>query len=134
MPVGWRTAAGRRRVMLLAAVVVASALIAIAVAAPDPPPTEPEQRIPPDAAASDLAGDACRYVTQELADDITDDAPAEEVLARVTTAASRAREAAARDQSYIALAGGVGALREALRTDDADAAAVAMRVVIANCP
>lgn len=125
----WLVSAG----LVVALIVVAAVILNVMDGSQAPAPDTPEV-VPADASADTLAADACLYLTGELRDDIGTDAPAPEVLERVDLARLRAREAATRDPRWQALAGGAGALLEALRTDDPDAALVAMRVITANCP
>lgn len=123
-----------RWLLLLGAVAVTVLAVTILVDGSEGSPPGTDHHVPSDASADALARDACRYLTDEFPGDIGRDAPAADVLERVELAQRRAREAAARDPDWLALAGGVGALLEALETDDREAASIAMRVIAANCP
>lgn len=61
------------------------------------------------------------------------DSAAGRVLEEVARARVLAQAAAGGDPRWVSLAGGVGALEQALRTDDAQAASVAVRVAQAEC-
>lgn len=124
----------RYRWLFLVAVVAAALAVIVLMSGPEGPAPEPDQPVPADASADGLVADACGYLTGDLRGDVDRDAPAPDVLERVGLAERRAREAAARDPRWVALAGGAGALLEALEQDDPRAASLAMRVITANCP
>lgn len=134
MPGPSRAVTRNRWLLLLGALAVVALAVTLLVDGSEGSPPGTDHPFPPDASADALATDACRYLTDGFPGDIGRDAPAREVLERVRLAERRAREAAARDPDWIALAGGAGALREALETDDPAAASVSMRVITANCP
>ena len=120
-----------------ALLVVALAAVGLALLTGDD--TEPRVSAPPAASLApdaqepaDFARAACvrlRLAVQGVAaDSATETVRAELAAARVLAA-----EALSEDGSYAPLSGGIAALDEAVRTDDPDAAATAVRVARAAC-
>jgi len=83
--------------------------------------------------ATQAARTACRWFEVDFPGHIAADAPADEVVGGLAQARSLADQAAAVDPAWVGLAGGLGALDEALRTDDPAAAEVAIRVLQTQC-
>lgn len=82
--------------------------------------------------AAELAADSCVRLRLAL-QGITANSPADTVRQELAAARELANAAAAKDSTYIALSGGTATLAEALDRDDPAAAAIAVRVVRANC-
>lgn len=86
----------------------------------------------PSGSADELAAEACarlRLVEQG----VRADASGETVLLELARARAAAQAASERDPRWVALAGGVAALDEAVRADDPGATSVGLRVARAEC-
>lgn len=97
------------------------------VAAPPLASLAPEART-----ADDLAGLACVRL-RLAAQGVRAGGAAETVRRELAAARVLAAEAVRRDGRFAALSGGVAALDEAVRRDDAAAAAAGLRVALAAC-
>lgn len=93
----------------------------------------PLEELAPNArGAGDFARLSCVHV--RLANQtIQADAAAATVRTELASARTLAGEALRRDGRFAALSGGVASLDEAIRNDDGDAAAIALRVVLEQC-
>ncbi|MFP5308790.1 MAG: hypothetical protein ACLGIR_04335 [Actinomycetes bacterium] len=88
---------------------------------------------PPEGDPTALAADACGHLFGRFAEQIRGDAPAAAVLDGLREAERDARDAAELDPAWRALAGAVGAVREAIELDDPGAARIGMRVATTEC-
>lgn len=91
-----------------------------------------EQLAPAARTAPDFADLACVHL--RLANQaVQADAPAATVRRELAAARALAAEALERDARFAALSGGIAALDEAVRNDDAASAAVAVRAALEEC-
>lgn len=96
-------------------------------------PAAPASSLAPGAeSADDFARAACVRLSLAV-QGITADSPAETVRRELAAARLLAAEALRRDGEYAELSGGVAALDDAVRRDDATAAATAVRVARQAC-
>lgn len=133
-------AVGRARVVVAVVVLLAVGLAALGLARLSGPDDAP--RVPPPAMASlapqartadDFARAACVRLSLAV-QGISADSAAETVRRELAAARALAAEALRRDGTYAELSGGVAALDDAVRRDDAEAAATAVRVARQACP
>lgn len=132
-------AVGGARVVVAVGVLLVVGLAALGLARLSGPD---DARVPPPAVASlapqartadDFARAACVRLSLAV-QGIAADSAAETVRRELAAARVLAAEALRRDGTYAELSGGVAALEDAIRRDDATAAGTAVRVARQACP